>query len=165
MRIHLKMNNSALSIITFLIICCYSCKDEGLTVENGDYIVFGHFNGYCTGESCVQFFRLESDRLLSTPEDNYRGEGFLQAQLYESLPLPKFEKVKDLPEFIPQELLADPNTNIGQSDVEDIGSVYFEVKNDTMHQYWILELGDFDMPEVYSDFLEKINEKFVFINQ
>lgn len=136
-----------------------SCNDA-LTIDpQEDYIVFGHFDAYCYGEACVDFYKLTADMVLESNVDQYSEDGFYLFDDYYALSQDKFDLVKDLGEFVPQELWLETATHIGQAEISDVGSLYFEIKNETGHRYWVFENGDFEMPEVYSVFMAKIEEK------
>ncbi len=138
-----------------------SCNDT-LTIDpQADYIVFGHFDEYCYGgiESCVDFYKLTEDVLLESNVDQYAENGFYPFDDYYQLSQDKFDRVKDLGEFVPQELWIETATHIGQAEISDVGSLYFEIKSGTDHRYWVFENGDFEMPEVYRVFMAKIEEK------
>jgi hypothetical protein len=138
-----------------------SCNDA-LTIDpQDDYIVFGHFDAYCYGgiESCVDFYKLTEDFLLESNVDQYAENGFYPFDDFYALSQDKFDLVKDLGEFVPQELWLETATHIGQPEISDVGSLYFEIKNGTEHRYWVFEVGDLDMPEVYRVFMAKIEEK------
>ena len=157
------MNHRIKISFAFILLGFFSCRDCEVSDQSGDFIVFGHFDSYCSGNECVEFFKLDPDRLLELRRDDYsigRPFGF-----YNVLSFQKFEQVKDLDNFIPQELLNSPTNHIGVADVSDLGVIYFEIKNDAIHQYWELERGDFNMPLVYSNFMEKVEEKIGLIHQ
>ena len=136
-----------------------SCQDT-LTIDpQDDFIVFGHFDGYCFGEACVDFYKLSSDGLFESYIDQFSGNGFYPHDDYYALSQDKFNLVEDLGEFVPPELWLETATHIGQADVSDVGSIYFEIKNGSDHRYWVFENGDFEMSEVYSVFMSKIEEK------
>lgn len=137
-----------------------SCQDT-LTIDpQEDYIVFGFFDGYCYGEACVEFYKLTDEVLLESNVDQFTIQnGFYPFVDFYALSSDKFNQVKDLGDFVPSELWDEANTHIGQADVSDAGSLYFEIKKGGDHRYWVFEKGDFDMPEVYKVFMVKIGEK------
>lgn len=137
-----------------------SCEDT-LTIDpQEDYIVFGIFDVYCYGEACVEFYKLTDEVLLESNVDQFTIQnGFYPFVDFYALSSDKFNQVKDLGDFVPSELWDEANTHIGQADVSDAGSLYFEIKKGSEHRYWVFENGDFEMPEVYSVFMSKITEK------
>lgn len=136
-----------------------SCQDT-LTIDpQDDFIVFGHFDGYCYGEGCVDFYKITKDGLLESNVDRYSGNSFYPFDDYYALSNDKYNLVKDLGEFVPAELWLETATHFGQADVSDAGSLYFEMKNGNDHRYWVFENGDFDMPEVYNALMAEIQMK------
>lgn len=146
-------------LVVLMIGILVSCQDTQLVDPEADYIVFGHFDGYCAGEACVDFYKLTADDLLESNIDDYTENGFYSFEDFYALSSDKFNLVKDLWDFIPPELWQENVTHIGQAEVSDVGSLYFEIKKGADHRYWVFENGDFDMPEVYRMFMAKIEEK------
>lgn len=143
----------------------FACHDSATVDPQEDYIVFGQFNGFCIGESCIEFFKITPSRLLESNVDEYTEGGFYSFEDFHDLSDDKFQLTKDLGEFMPQQLWAESTTHLGHADVSDVGSLYFEISNASGHRYWVFENGDFDMPQVYSEFMNKIREKISIINQ
>lgn len=159
--VHKKMMKQMTSIFLGLgILLFVSCEDT-LTIDpQEDYIVFGIFDVYCYGEACVEFYKLTDEALLESNVDQFTIQnGFYPFVDFYALSNDKFDQVKDLGDFVPSQLWDEANTHIGQADVSDVGSLYFEIKKGGEHRYWVFENGDFDMPEVYSVFMGKIEEK------
>ena len=60
------------------------------------------------------------------------------------------------------------DTIIGMPDAGDWGGVYVEVKMKNLNSlsgFWLLDQMESNMPQVYNDFVDKINEKIAIINQ
>ena len=143
-----------------------SCdKSEVDGIGPSDYLVFGHYYGKCFGEGCVETFKLEDRRLLEATFDQYAPQSFYNFEAFDVLSDAKFEAVKDLISFFPEELLSDERTIIGQPDAGDWGGIYVEIKTESIHRFWLLDQMDTDMPEKYNAFVDRINEKITLINQ
>jgi hypothetical protein len=54
---------------------------------------------------------------------------------------------------------------IGQPDAGDWGGIYFETKDGSTHRFWLLDQLENNMPVIYNEFVDRINEKIVLINQ
>jgi hypothetical protein len=39
--------------------------------QDGDYILFGNYAGFCQGEECIEIFKLTSASLSEDQSDNY----------------------------------------------------------------------------------------------
>ena len=84
-----------------------SCKKDTIAQSNSDYIIFGHFYGECSGERCIEIFKLEKDKIFEDKNDFYpnfksfyTGDFFQISQDY-------FEYAKDLNSSFPKDLLND----------------------------------------------------------
>jgi hypothetical protein len=155
-----------LTILFFSTICLTSCcKDEIDSIGQNDFLIFGHFYGECAGEGCIETYKLESNRLLEATVDQYAPAGDYNFDAFEVLPQQKFEAVRDLFDFFPDELLEDNRTVIGQPDAGDWGGVYVELKSGGVHRYWILDNWEANMPAVYNDFVDKVHERIAVINE
>jgi hypothetical protein len=145
---------------------CSSCdKEEVYTTDQFEYLIFGTFYGECGGEGCVEFFKIEKDRLLEDRTDHYTGAEFFVFDDFEVLPQEKFELVKDLVGFLPLSLLYEDSGVFGQPDAGDWGGAFVELKSKNVHKYWVLDQMESNMPETFNQFVDKINEKEAIINQ
>jgi hypothetical protein len=140
---------------------CHDCENEG---HPDDFIVFGHFYGECGGEGCVEIFKLTGTKLYEDTLDHYPGSNdFYSGEFVTHLSQDKFEAVKDLENFIPDQLYQETDVVIGQPDAGDWGGIYFEISEDGVHRFWLLDQLESNMPAVYNLFVERINEKIALI--
>ena len=147
---------------------CSVAKDEYAGTGEFEYMVFGHFYGECAGEGCVEIFRLDGEGLYEDSTDVYPNALSPYNGKYYSLPEEKFELVKDLIYEFPQELYAEPQIIIGVPDGGDWGGVYVEMKYKNepgLTGFWLLDQNEANMPQVYNEFVDKINDKIVLIHQ
>ncbi len=143
-------------LLIVLLAACISCSDA-IELGEGDYMVFGQFNGFCGGESCVDFFRLETDRIFEEKADDYSGQGFHPFNNFVALTEAQFEIAKDLESKFPTRLLVEPDSILGDPNVIDAGSLYFEWKTDTEHRYWIIHKGLNNILPEYAEFSEELS--------
>lgn len=146
---------------------CYSKCDCDETSQF-EYLVFGHFYGECGGEGCVETFKIEYEQLFEDTLDQYPDFSQSPARSYIKLPAAKYELVKDLVDQFPEGLYSETDHVLGQPDAGDWGGIYVEIKhvNDPAHSgFWLLDQMESNMPQVYNDFVDKINEKISLINQ
>ena len=92
-------------------------------------------------------------------------DDFYQGQFDTILADEKFQLVKDLESYFPEGLLDETVIVLGHPDEADGGGIYFEIKTADMHRFWILDQMDYNMPAVYNEFVDHINEKIALINQ
>ena len=153
------MKTSILFIPLFLFLGLSSCKKEAQTNCETDYLIFGHFYGFCIGETCVETYKLTDTKLYEDSNDVYFGEGpFTFLELSQS----KFTLVEDLESFIPQGLIALPDSTFGCPDCADQGGVFIQYAHDGVVQSWRI---DQSAPFFLEDFVDKVNEKITLINQ
>ena len=138
-----------------------SCKkDKTIELKGNDFLIFGHFYGFCEGEKCVETFKLTSKKLFEDSNDNYSGTDFLFSEIEES----KFEGVKNLLDYFPIELLNENENTIGCPDCADQGGILIQyVENGTI-QNWRIDQSKSAIPEYLHEFLDQVNEKIDFIN-
>ena len=131
-----------------------------------DYLIFGHFFGFCGGEECIEIFKLESNKLLEDINDNYpwgRDFSFYNGN-YIVLDHTKFDLVKNLLDYFPDSLLNENNTVIGCPDCVDQGGLYIEYNFNGIRRFWIIDQFKHNVPNYLHDFMDKINEKIILIN-
>ncbi len=153
------MKNSIITFCLFLFI--FSCSsDEGASDNDSDYLIFGHFYGFCIGEACIETFKLTEDKLFEDTEDNYANPPFN----FELLTNDKFEAVKDITDFFPTELLSETEDTFGCPDCADGGGVFIEYSKNGVVKNWRIDQMKAGIPEYLHPFIDKVNEKIGLIN-
>jgi hypothetical protein len=132
---------------------------EPLEIKNSDYFIFGHFYGYCVGEGCVEIFKIEGENLYEDENDFYPTSTDFNMAKWKMLDKTEYEKVKNIGEFIPEELLNENKKVIGQPDAGDWGGIYIEIKVGEVHKFWLMDKMRSNVPEEYHEFLDKLEEK------
>ncbi len=156
--------------ITVVMFSGLACEKECGCAGTGEfeYMIFGHFYGECGGEGCVEIYKIDQENLYEDSTDVYPNYLAAYAGEYYMLPDEKFQQVKDLLMEFPEELYAEQDTVIGMPDAGDWGGVYVEIKmknDESLSGFWLLDQHEGHMPQVYNDFVDKINEKIAIINQ
>jgi len=161
-----------LYIISFVVILFsgLACEKDCNCAGTGqfEYMIFGHFYGECGGEGCVEIYRLDKEKLYEDSTDVYPNGLAPYAGQYYQLSDEKFQLVKDLIYEFPEALYAEPNTVIGMPDAGDWGGIYVEMKfkdDPGLSGFWLLDQMESNMPQVYNDFVDRINEKIALIHQ
>ncbi len=157
-------------VLSFFVVTVLSCQKECECAGKGkfEYMVFGHFYGKCAGEGCVEIFKIDEESLYEDSTDVYPNGLAPYIGQYTLLPDAKFQLVKDLIQAFPEALYAEPNNVIGMPDAGDWGGVYVEIKyenEEAFSGFWLLDQHEGNMPQIYNDFVDKINEKIALINQ
>lgn len=145
------------SISIFLVLLS-SCEKEEVSPEP-DYLIFGHFYGFCSGERCIEIFKLEKDKLLEDTKDIYPTVSTLYEGTYTQLSQEKFDEVKDLLNQFPEDLLNETAHVIGQPDAGDWGGLYIEYSSGGFRKFWLLDQLKSNVPTKYHQFIDKVNEK------
>ncbi len=145
-------------------------NDEQINQKTGEfaYFTFGHFYGECGGEACVEIYRLDAAQLQEDTTDVYPNSSTPYDGSFIVLPQDKFELVKEIIEYFPEELYGETNNVLGIPDGGDWGGIYVEINyiNDEARSgFWLLDQNSYNMPDVYNAFVARINEKIILINQ
>ena len=128
-------------------------------------MVFGHFYGECVGEGCVEIYRIDKFSLIEETSEQYPADEFYSFEESTQLSEELREQVIDLLDNVPDELWDETATVIGVPDGGDWGGIYVEILSDKGMRYWLLDQNEQNMPAVYNEFVDRINEKIALINQ
>ncbi|KAA3439443.1 hypothetical protein [Rufibacter hautae] len=142
--------------ICLLFLALTACKEqEDALFESPDYLVFGHYYGFCGGENCVEIFKIENMTLFEDTRDRYPG-----GKPYEGDFVPKsaalYEQVKDLPHQVPARLMSEERSIIGSPDAADGGGIYLEVGKGGMVRYFFIDKTRHNVPEYLHPFLDEV---------
>ncbi len=126
---------------------------------NDNYLVFGHFYGFCGGETCIEKFKLTSTQIFEDTNDVYPGTNSGIQPNYLLLPIEKFQAAQDLMTFFPNSLLAETSTTIGIPDASDGGGLYIRYHFNGVDKVWLIDQFKTNVPSNYHAFMDKVNEK------
>ncbi|SMD33055.1 hypothetical protein SAMN04488029_1419 [Reichenbachiella faecimaris] len=151
------------------ILCLTTCKDQAVfpnselqTESDTDYIIFGHFYGFCLGERCIEIFKLTNTSLLEDTNDFYPSSQEAYDGAYVSVEQSKFNKLKDIKFEIPDELLNETEKVIGTPDAADGGGIYIELPDG---RYWLLDMNEYYLPEYLHPLREQIRAAIAKISE
>ncbi len=147
-----------LGLILMSVISCSS--DDGIELNETNFLVFGHFYGECGGEGCIETFKLTGTSLFEDTNDNYVGIDFNFIKLTND----KFEAVKDLVDFFPNELLTSSETTFGCPDCADGGGLFIQYSKNGVIRNWTIDQSKSNVPNFLHNFMDKVNEKIQLIN-
>ena len=133
--------------------------DDGIIINDQDFLIFGHFYGFCIGESCVETFKLTDEKLFEDNIDDYSGKELNFIELEND----KFEQVKNLAEFFPNQLLNDNNV-FGCPDCADGGGLFIQYSENGNIKSWRIDQPKRNVPEYLHNFIDKVNEKIALLN-
>lgn len=152
-----KLFLSIISVITLLSACTKSHHHD----DESEFtrFVFGHFYGFCGGETCVEIFKLEGGALYEDTLDIYPKRDDFYTGSFVKLSDEAYQKTKDLPDYFPDKLWSETKKVLGQPDAGDWGGLYIEVLHGPHKEFWILDQHKANMDSVYHLFIDKVNEK------
>ena len=141
----------------------FSCNsnDEITETSDFDYIIFGHFFGFCGGDTCVQTYKLTNENLFEDTVKDYTGENVNFIALDDE----KYQLTKDLINYFPTQLFTNENTFIGCPDCSDGGGLFIQYAKNGTIQTWRIDLFKMNTPEYLHEFIDKVQEKIKLINQ
>ena len=152
------MKRIAIYILGVLLLT--QCSSDDAMVE-GDYLIFGHFYGFCVGETCVETFKLTSDQLFEDELDDYRGEKFS----FNALSSEEFEIAQGLYESFPAQLFLEQDEFIGCPDCADGGGIFIELSRDGAKRRWRIDQFKSSVPESLHDYMDQVNETIAALNE
>ena len=148
-------------LIVSLIAIILSCSsDDKIIINEQNFLVFGHFYGMCVGESCVETFKLTDKKLLEDTIDDYSGQNLAFIELEND----KFEQIKNLIDFFPNQLLNESETVFGCPDCADGGGLFIQYSENGNIKSWRIDQNKSNVPTYLHNFIDKVNEKIALIN-
>ena len=139
----------------------FSCSsDDGKPTNKNDYLIFGHFYGFCAGEGCVEIFKLTDTKLYEDTEDDYLLDSFNFVE-HET---EKFNLAKDLSDYFPAELLSETESVLGCPDCSDGGGLFIEYSKNGVTNSWRIDQFKENAPEYLHDFMDEVNQRISLIN-
>ena len=142
-----------------------SCEQNEATPEiSPDYIVFGHFYGFCVGEQCIEIFKLTDNELYEDTSDAYPRWDRYDEGKWVKLDQDKFEKVRSLADHIPPQLISAEETIFGSPDATDGGGIYFAIISNEETKYWLIDQMEQNIPAYLRPFKEQINTSISMIS-
>lgn len=160
----LVLNRFILILLVSLSFCaCNKENNDEVNFAANDYLIFGHFHGFCHGETCIETFQIKDNTLYEDTKDKYRTFDDFN---FVELSVDKYKKVKDIIDLIPSQLWNEPNEKVfGCPDCYDQGGYLIQQSKEGTVRSWILDSNPNDVPEYLHDFMEKINNSIILINE
>jgi len=155
------MRNILYGFLTIsVLLSCSDSDDNNININEQNFLVFGHFYGECAGEGCVETYKLTDKALYEDILDNYNSN----EQEFVKLENQKFEQVKDLPDFFPNQLLNQNETVFGCPDCTDGGGLFIQYSENGNVKSWRIDQVKDNIPSYLHNFVDKVNEKIQLIN-
>jgi hypothetical protein len=155
------------NLLLLFCLCAFCCsKDEtkpaveadfiGFKLKNKEYFVFGTFYNECSGEACVEMFKITPTSLLEDVLDKYPSRSSLFSGEYLTQLNEKFEVIKEMP-MLPSDLFSSPDHVFGCPDCSDGGGLYIELFKDDKVEYCYIDLQN--IKEDHKIFVDAIRRK------
>ncbi|MEP4095596.1 hypothetical protein [Reichenbachiella sp.] len=161
-----------MKIITYLVLSAVvlsSCGSQSPVPNelnqgssNSEYIIFGHFYGFCGGEECIEIFKVTNDALFEDTNDFYPNSDNVYDAEFAQLDQSKFNKLKNLNFVIPDRLFDETKIIIGAPDAADGGGIYLQLSDG---RYWLLDMSLTYLPEYLHPLREQIRLTIEKINE
>ena len=137
-----------------------SCNKDCITLNEQNYLVFGHFYGMCAGEGCVETYKLTDMKLYEDLIDDYSGQNLEFVELQNET----FAQVSDLVDFFPNQLLSEEETVFGCPDCSDGGGLFIQYSDNGNLKSWRIDQFQNNVPSYLHAFIDQVNEAIVLIN-
>ena len=151
----------AFTLLMAIVILTSCIKDEDcITINEQNFLVFGHFYGMCAGEECVETYKLTDLKLYEDILDDYSGQNLDFVELDNET----FEQINDLVDFFPNQLLNETDTVFGCPDCSDGGGLFIQYSDNGNLKSWRIDQFQENVPSYLHSFIDKVNEKISLIN-
>ena len=151
--------NKALTLL-IAIAMTTSCNKDCITLNEQNYLVFGHFYGMCAGEGCVETYKLTDMKLYEDLIDDYSGQNLEFVELENET----FAQVNDLVDFFPNQLLSEEETVFGCPDCSDGGGLFIQYSDNGNLKSWRIDQFQNNVPSYLHAFIDQVNEAIALIN-
>ncbi|WP_430906624.1 hypothetical protein [Maribacter sp. 2-571] len=155
------MKNAILLLSLSVIVTSCSNEDNNIILNEQNFLIFGHFFGECSGEDCVETFKLTDSKLFEDTIDDYSGQNLEFIELENDT----FDQVKNLVAFFPNQLLTERETVFGCPDCTDGGGLFVQYSENENAKSWRIDLDKGNVPTYLHPFIDKVNEKIDLINK
>lgn len=135
----------------FLLVACDQTNEF-----NYEYVTFGHFHGFCAGESCIEMYRLTNESVSEDTNDTYPRSDAPYEGNFQKLDDSLFDAAQENLVEIPSELLSTPSGVIGMPDAADGGGIYFEVIVKGERKFWLIDKNRQYLPEYLHAFVDRV---------
>jgi hypothetical protein len=141
-----------------------ACDDDDKKIDEPmpDRFVFGDYYGMCSGDNCIDLYRIEGERVWEDSKNEYP-----EAKLYSGNYTPRtdinYNDVKSLLEKIPEELFDETETILGEPDAADGGGYYVEIARDNNVRVWLIDKNKIAGREYLDEFKEEMNTKLTLL--
>lgn len=153
-----------LSFIILVLLVFNSCKDKDIIVPN-EYLVFGHFYGFCAGEECIELFKVDNERVYEDALDRYPSRTTFYEGNFRDIGKDYWKEAETLYSILPDSLrAAESGTVYGCPDCADSGGFYIEYKNSKDRKFWVIDKVKSQVPTFLHHFMDQCDSAITLIN-
>ncbi len=138
--------------------CSESYEMPATETSEIDELIFGRFYGFCIGESCVEIYQVDEEKLLEDTTDNILFQGIFQTGQYIEMSEEEHQIALELLEEVPIQLTENNNQVFGCPDCADQGGLHLRIKDGGMDRNFRFDLRNSENPEYLRPYLRKVNE-------
>lgn len=149
----------------FVLLLLASCasSDESGDIDQEVTLLFGYYKGLVPGGDLSDIYLLNSSNLYLDSLGNYPSNGFYEGE-YTEMDNSDFQIAQDLISFFPSELFDEFENYVGCPDCADQGGIYVEYERGDQHSFWNIDNQKDALPEYLHEFVDKISEKVILLN-
>ncbi len=157
------------SILSLMLLSCLlllSCEKDKPTPNGSesteDYLIFGHFYGFCVGEQCVQTYQLTTTKLYEDTSDIYYNPEhdyhFVERSSED------FALASHLLASFPADLLDEEPEVIGCPDCADQGGLLLVYEINGIKRSWRIDNDRQNVPAVLHPYLTSVDSVLALLN-
>jgi hypothetical protein len=159
------MDINKIIVILVISLTFISCNKESSDLDNlsqNDYLIFGHFHGFCHGERCNEIYQIKDTKVYEDTKDIYRS---LNDFNFIALGVEKYDSIKELSNAIPVGLWNEENEKVfGCPDCYDQGGYFIQISKNGQVKSWIFDKNLKDDPTYMHDFLNLVRDKIYLLS-
>lgn len=157
---------SILSLMLLSALLLLGCEKEK-TAPSGsesteDYLIFGHFYGFCRGEECIQTYQLTATKLYEDTSDVYynleHDYSFVERSSED------FALASHLLDSFPTDLLDEEPEVIGCPDCADQGGLLLVYEINGIKRSWRIDNDRRNVPAVLHPYLASVDSVLTLLN-
>lgn len=128
-------------------------------IVRGATLTFGRFHGKCLGNSCIEIFKFNDDKLWEDVFDRYPSYDNFYEGRYTEFKGSERINAEELLNELPSQLFKYKSSFnvIGSPDAGDAGGIYLEFQNLKVRKLWLIDIGKKDLSKDITAYIELIN--------
>lgn len=148
-------------LCVFWIFVISACSKS--STSSDDYLIFGHFHGFCHGERCNETYQIKENKVYEDTKDIYRS---LDDFNFMALSTEKYDSIKELSTAVPVGLWNEENEKVfGCPDCYYQGGYFIQISRNGVVKSWIFDKNLKEIPAYMHDFLTLVNDKINLLSQ